>query len=160
MEACLASLEALDYPDYEVVVVNDGSTDRTLEISERFPFCRIISQPNRGLSVARNVGANPLARAALADGAPISSAARVVSSPIDSSASRESVSTMALMVGLATARSFRTLATWTPCSRRFAWHGAWTRASTLSLAACSCAYPRRKPAALPNAWRSPCRPAS
>jgi len=57
MEACLASLEALDYPDYEVVVVNDGSTDRTLEISERFPFCRIISQPNKGLSVARNVGA-------------------------------------------------------------------------------------------------------
>jgi GT2 family glycosyltransferase len=57
MEACLASLEVLDYPDYEVIVVNDGSTDRTLEISERFPFCRIISQPNKGLSVARNVGA-------------------------------------------------------------------------------------------------------
>jgi O-antigen biosynthesis protein len=58
MEACLASLEKLNYPDYEVVVVNDGSTDRTLEISERFPYCRIISQPNKGLSVARNVGAN------------------------------------------------------------------------------------------------------
>ena len=57
MEACLASLEALDYPDYEVIVVNDGSTDRTLEIAERFPFCRIITQPNKGLSVARNVGA-------------------------------------------------------------------------------------------------------
>jgi glycosyltransferase involved in cell wall biosynthesis len=57
MEACLASLETLDYPDYEVIVVNDGSTDKTLEISERFPFCRIISQPNKGLSVARNVGA-------------------------------------------------------------------------------------------------------
>ncbi|HEV8679769.1 MAG TPA: glycosyltransferase, partial [Stellaceae bacterium] len=57
MEACLASLETLDYPDYEVVVVNDGSTDRTLEISEGFPYCRIISQPNMGLSVARNVGA-------------------------------------------------------------------------------------------------------
>ena len=54
---CLASLEALDYPDYEVIVVNDGSTDRTLEIAERFPYCRIISQPNKGLSVARNVGA-------------------------------------------------------------------------------------------------------
>ncbi len=49
MEPCLASLEALDYPDYEVIVVNDGSTDRTLEIAERFPFCRIISQPNKGL---------------------------------------------------------------------------------------------------------------
>src|SRR5689334_3733863 len=57
MEACLASLEHLNYPDYEVIVVNDGSTDRTLEIAERFPFCRIISQPNKGLSVARNVGA-------------------------------------------------------------------------------------------------------
>ena len=57
MEPCLASLEALDYPDYEVIVVNDGSTDRTLEIAEGFPFCRIISQPNKGLSVARNVGA-------------------------------------------------------------------------------------------------------
>jgi GT2 family glycosyltransferase len=57
MEACLASLKTLDYPDYEVIVVNDGSKDRTLEISERFPFCRIISQENKGLSVARNVGA-------------------------------------------------------------------------------------------------------
>jgi O-antigen biosynthesis protein len=57
MEACLASLEHLNYPDYEVVVVNDGSKDRTLEISERFPYCRIISQPNMGLSAARNVGA-------------------------------------------------------------------------------------------------------
>ncbi|MGH7123867.1 MAG: glycosyltransferase [Stellaceae bacterium] len=57
MEACLASLEDLNYPDYEVIVVNDGSTDRTLEIAQRFPYARIISQPNKGLSVARNVGA-------------------------------------------------------------------------------------------------------
>src|SRR5438067_857357 len=57
MEPCLASLETLNYPDYEVIVVNDGSKDRTLEIAERFPYCRIISQENKGLSAARNVGA-------------------------------------------------------------------------------------------------------
>jgi O-antigen biosynthesis protein len=57
MEACLRSLEHLNYPDYEVIVVNDGSTDATLSIAERYPYCRIISQPNKGLSVARNVGA-------------------------------------------------------------------------------------------------------
>jgi O-antigen biosynthesis protein len=56
MEACLISLEHLAYPDYEVIVINDGSTDHTLEIAEQFPYCRIVSGPNRGLSGARNIG--------------------------------------------------------------------------------------------------------
>ncbi len=56
MDACLASLRELRYPNYEVVVVDDGSTDRTAEIARRYPEFRLISQPNRGLSVARNVG--------------------------------------------------------------------------------------------------------
>src|SRR6185295_7287548 len=68
MDACLASLRTLNYPDYEVIVVNDGSSDATLAITERHkalydadpdgPRLEIISQPNRGLSVARNVGAH------------------------------------------------------------------------------------------------------
>ncbi len=38
MDACLASLAVLNYPDYEVIVVNDGSRDRTLEIAEGYPY--------------------------------------------------------------------------------------------------------------------------
>ena len=57
MEACLDSLRELNYPNYEVVVINDGSKDGTLAIAEKFDYCRIISQENKGLSVARNVGA-------------------------------------------------------------------------------------------------------
>jgi glycosyltransferase involved in cell wall biosynthesis len=67
MDACLTSLRTLNYPDYEVIVVNDGSKDRTLEITERHkaaydadptgPRMVVISQENKGLSVARNVGA-------------------------------------------------------------------------------------------------------
>jgi GT2 family glycosyltransferase len=53
---CLASLDQLTYPDYEVIVVNDGSKDTTEAIARRYPFIRLITTPNNGLSVARNIG--------------------------------------------------------------------------------------------------------
>lgn len=56
MRACLESLTRLRYPNYEVVIVDDGSRDRTAEIAMEFPQFRLIRQPNKGLSVARNVG--------------------------------------------------------------------------------------------------------
>jgi O-antigen biosynthesis protein len=55
LEDNLASLTRLDYPNYEVIVVDDGSSDATAEIASRYPF-RLISVPNAGLSAARNLG--------------------------------------------------------------------------------------------------------
>ena len=56
MRACLESLRQLDYPNYEVIIVDDGSRDRTAEIAAAFPEFRLIRQPNKGLSMARNAG--------------------------------------------------------------------------------------------------------
>ena len=56
LEQCLESLGRLRYPDYEVILVDDGSTDDTRAIAARFPEVRTIHQENRGLSESRNVG--------------------------------------------------------------------------------------------------------
>lgn len=53
---CLESLIRLRYPDYEVILVDDGSTDDTPAIAARFPDVRTIRQENSGLSESRNVG--------------------------------------------------------------------------------------------------------
>ena len=56
MLPCLESLRRLQYPNFEVIIVDDGSRDRTAAIAADFPEFRLIRQPNKGLSVARNVG--------------------------------------------------------------------------------------------------------
>jgi GT2 family glycosyltransferase len=55
---CLAVVTALDYPDYEVVVADDGSTDGSLEAARaRFPAVRYVPHPvNTGEPAARNRG--------------------------------------------------------------------------------------------------------
>lgn len=69
---CLESLDQVIYPDFEIVLVDDGSKDRTQEIVGDFVKARdaravagaklpgfvSIVQPNMGLSYARNAGAH------------------------------------------------------------------------------------------------------
>lgn len=72
LKECLESLDLLNYPNYEVVLVNDGSKDNTEELVAAFEKARVVQaaadgrklpeftnivQKNMGLSYARNVGA-------------------------------------------------------------------------------------------------------
>lgn len=62
VEQCLRSCAEQNVlsSEYEIVVVNDGSTDNSLQIVEQvakdYSNIHIISQPNGGLSAARNTG--------------------------------------------------------------------------------------------------------
>jgi GT2 family glycosyltransferase len=52
---CCEGLSQLDYPNYEVLIVDDGSSDDTAAIASAYGF-QVISTENRGLSNARNTG--------------------------------------------------------------------------------------------------------
>src|SRR5438046_10226862 len=52
---CFRHLEKIDYPNYEVIVVDDGSTDRFTDCARDYGF-RLIRTPNSALGNARNTG--------------------------------------------------------------------------------------------------------
>ncbi len=55
LERCLDSIKEQTISDYEVIVVNDGSTDNSKDIIKKYPY-KVINQKNQGLSMARNNG--------------------------------------------------------------------------------------------------------
>ena len=60
LEECLQSVLAQTFGDFEIICVNDGSHDRSLEILKQYrnkdSRIIVIDQPNQGVSAARNVG--------------------------------------------------------------------------------------------------------
>ena len=62
IERTLQSILSQTYADYELIVVDDGSTDQSLNIAQQTigqenPSRRIVRQPNSGVAAARNNGA-------------------------------------------------------------------------------------------------------
>jgi len=52
---CIENILCQSYKNLEIIVVNDGSTDQSAEIAEKYPV-KLINQKNGGVGVARNVG--------------------------------------------------------------------------------------------------------
>lgn len=56
LERCFNSILSQTYKNYEVIVVNDGSTDDSLNLIKKYKDFICINQKNQGLSIARNNG--------------------------------------------------------------------------------------------------------
>lgn len=62
LRACLASLQRQTYQEFELIIIDDGSTDDVAAVAEQarrdFSSCTFLQQQNRGAPAARNRGAD------------------------------------------------------------------------------------------------------
>lgn len=54
---CLEAISRQTYPRFEVLIADNGSKDRTLEIARAFDFVKIVQDLRRGISYAKNTAA-------------------------------------------------------------------------------------------------------
>lgn len=55
---CLDAIQSQIIPPDEVILVNNNSTDKTVEIAKKYPFVRVIHEYEQGMIPARNAGFN------------------------------------------------------------------------------------------------------
>ena len=56
LEKAVESVLAQDFPDYELIVVDDGSRDHTQDLLKKYPDVHTLWQAQKGVSAARNAG--------------------------------------------------------------------------------------------------------
>lgn len=60
LDECFSNLQSQSYPNWEAIVIDDGSTDQTMEVVRTWqadePRIQYYYQPNSGVSAARNLG--------------------------------------------------------------------------------------------------------
>ena len=56
IQQCIESLRNVDYPNFEIIVVDDGSTDQTFQKASQCVAAKVLHQENSGKPKALNNG--------------------------------------------------------------------------------------------------------
>lgn len=56
IEQALRSISNQSYDNFEILLVDGGSTDQTMAIAKKYPSVNILTQPNKGIPSAYNYG--------------------------------------------------------------------------------------------------------
>lgn len=56
LHACLQAIATQTVPPYEVIIVDNNSTDKSAAIANSYSFVRLLSEPRQGIAAARSTG--------------------------------------------------------------------------------------------------------